>query len=140
MSCSIDPTKEGIAAFNRIVAQTRQFDARLGDRLQEAMGMQDITITGVPPESYFARTMVAADKHRRKVRRDRLGGRRDQFLEGRRQDQNDRPSTRRANRPPPPTAGSGGTNDQRDLRHRVLQLRRRRSEAHSSPREDAQDL
>jgi hypothetical protein len=61
MSCSIDPTKEGIAAFNRIIAQTRQFDARLGDRLQEAMGMQDITITGVPPESYFARTMVAAD-------------------------------------------------------------------------------
>ena len=61
ISCSIDPTKEGIAAFNRIVGQTKQFDAKLSSRLEQAMGMQEITITGVPRGSYFARTMVAAD-------------------------------------------------------------------------------
>src|SRR5207237_270215 len=61
ISCSIDPTKEGIAAFNRIVGQTRQFDTGLAGRLEEAMGMQEIIITGVPTGSYFARTMVAAD-------------------------------------------------------------------------------
>jgi hypothetical protein len=61
ISCSIDPTKEGIAAFNRIVGQTKKFDNTLGPRLQQAMGMQDVTITGVPAGSDFARTMVAAD-------------------------------------------------------------------------------
>ncbi len=61
ISCSIDPTKEGIAAFNRIVGQTKKFDDTLGPRLQQAMGMQDVTITGVPAGSDFARTMVAAD-------------------------------------------------------------------------------
>src|SRR5262245_2140609 len=61
ISCSIDPTKEGIAAFNQIVGQTRRFDNTLGPRLEKAMGMQDVTITGVPGGSDFARTMVAAD-------------------------------------------------------------------------------
>ena len=61
ISCSIDPTKEGIAAFNRIIAGTKRFDPSLEGRLEEAMGMQDVTITGVPKGSAFARTMVAAD-------------------------------------------------------------------------------
>jgi hypothetical protein len=61
ISCSIDPTKEGIAAFNQIVSETRRFDSGLGPRLEKAMGMQDVTITGVPLGSDFARTMVGAD-------------------------------------------------------------------------------
>ncbi len=61
ISCSIDPTKEGIAAFNRIIGQTKKFDASLKPRLEQAMGMQTVSITGVPTGSDFARTMVAAD-------------------------------------------------------------------------------
>lgn len=61
ISCSIDPTKEGIAAFNSIVGGVRRFDAGLVGRLEKAMGMQEVTITGVPLGSDFARTMVAAD-------------------------------------------------------------------------------
>src|SRR5262245_20792095 len=61
ISCSIDPTKEGVAAFNRVIAQTKRFDTSLADTLEKAMGMQDVTITGVPGSSDFARTMVAAD-------------------------------------------------------------------------------
>jgi hypothetical protein len=61
ISCSIDPTKEGVEAFDRVVKQTKQFDKSVLRRLEEAMGPQTITITGVPANSDFARTMVAAD-------------------------------------------------------------------------------
>jgi hypothetical protein len=61
ITCSIDPTKDGIAAFNKIIGETRRFDTSLAGRLEKAMGTQDVTITGVPTGSDFARTMVAAD-------------------------------------------------------------------------------
>jgi hypothetical protein len=61
ISCSIDPTREGVEAFNTLIGQTKRFDDALSQRLEKAMGPQTITITGVPTNTDFARTMVAAD-------------------------------------------------------------------------------
>ncbi len=63
ISCSIDPTAEGI---QRLRATMRRV-SKLGDRqaikrhYEEAMGQQTVSVTGVPASSHFARTMVAAD-------------------------------------------------------------------------------
>ncbi|MEN1680001.1 MAG: DUF1598 domain-containing protein [Planctomycetota bacterium] len=63
ISCSIDPTAEGIANAQRV---GRNHDPSAGPaaaarRLQQALGQQVITIAGVPETSHFARTLVAAD-------------------------------------------------------------------------------
>src|SRR5207302_8101978 len=57
-------------AFNRIIAQTKRFDASLASNLEKAMGMQEVTVTGVPTSSDFARTMVAADYRMRRLAMD----------------------------------------------------------------------
>ncbi|MEX2171697.1 MAG: DUF1598 domain-containing protein [Pirellulales bacterium] len=62
ISCSIDPTDEGVARW-------RQLEGRLGGesptvaarRIEQALGEQVITVSGVPTTSHFARTLVAAD-------------------------------------------------------------------------------
>ncbi len=63
MSCSIDPTQEGLA---RVQDVARQLTANTGPQraaqlIAQALGYQTITITGVPATSHFARSMVAAD-------------------------------------------------------------------------------
>jgi len=62
ISCSIDPTSEGVQRFTRLVKTPGLAinDAALR-RLEAAVGPQRITITGVPSDSRFARVMVAAD-------------------------------------------------------------------------------
>lgn len=63
LTCSIDPTAEGIQRLQEV---TRQL-ATIGDAdqtlalIESALGPQRITVTGVPTTSHFARTMVAAD-------------------------------------------------------------------------------
>ena len=63
ISCSIDPTAEGVQRLRAIMNRV----SKLGDRqaikrhFEEAMGQQTISVTGVPATSHFARTMVAAD-------------------------------------------------------------------------------
>ena len=63
ISCSIDPTAEGVQRLRAIMRRV----SKLGDRqaikrhYEEAMGQQTISVTGVPASSHFARTMVAAD-------------------------------------------------------------------------------
>jgi hypothetical protein len=63
ISCSIDPTPEGLRQLQEVVAGMRT----IGDpdvtmaRIEEALGPQRISVTGVPGESHFARTLVAAD-------------------------------------------------------------------------------
>ncbi len=64
--CSIDPTKEGLANL-------QQFLARLGggatpnqtnfivDGLRRSLGLQNVTIGGVPADTHFAKTLVEAD-------------------------------------------------------------------------------
>ena len=63
ISCSIDPTPEGLQRMQQI---SRQLSARNGPQgaarqMEEAVGLQTVTVTGVPPTSHFARVIVAAD-------------------------------------------------------------------------------
>ena len=62
ISCSIDPTEEGSRRFSRL---TRTLDPPLSkaavSRLEETVGPQLVTITGIPPGSHFAHVLVAAD-------------------------------------------------------------------------------
>jgi hypothetical protein len=62
ISCSIDPTREGTRQLQQLL-NTRGLpmnDATLA-RLENAVGVQRITITGVPLDSHFALVLVAAD-------------------------------------------------------------------------------
>lgn len=66
ISCSIDPTAGGLKNLQDIQGSLNANDfARNTDqvisRIEEAMGPQDITVTGVPDTSHFARVLVAAD-------------------------------------------------------------------------------
>ena len=63
MSCSIEPTSEGMQRVQQVTRGLRnvsnpQVAMR---RLEEALGPQQILLTGVPGTSHFARVMVAAD-------------------------------------------------------------------------------
>jgi hypothetical protein len=62
--CSIDPTQEGIAKLNELTATNPQ--APLKAR-EQAMGMQQITLAGVPGSSHFARVLVAADYRMKRI-------------------------------------------------------------------------
>ncbi len=58
---SIDPTAEGRQRFNQVMSRQRRFSPAMVAALQEAMGPQQVSITGVPIDSHFARVLVAAD-------------------------------------------------------------------------------
>jgi hypothetical protein len=60
ISCSIDPTKEGSQRLERLLG-TRglQMNEATAARLEEALGPQNITLTGIPPGSHFACVLVA---------------------------------------------------------------------------------
>ncbi len=61
MSCSIDPTEEGLARL-RAHRFPRGIDpSRAGAIAQKLMGPQQITFTGIPDTSHFARVLIAAD-------------------------------------------------------------------------------
>jgi hypothetical protein len=60
ISCSIDPTETGLKKLRPLLNARAMSDA-LVSRLERALGEQNITITGVPPGSHFARVLVAAD-------------------------------------------------------------------------------
>ncbi len=63
ISCSIDPTPQGMQRLQAVVSRMRT----MGDpqttmgRLEEALGPQVVSVTGVPASSHFARVLVAAD-------------------------------------------------------------------------------
>ncbi|HPP51361.1 MAG TPA: DUF1598 domain-containing protein [Thermoguttaceae bacterium] len=70
ISCSIDPTPEGLAAMQRVLRQmgsqlpgppTPAIANQIASSLQESLGLQDITINGVPAETHFAHVLVEAD-------------------------------------------------------------------------------
>jgi hypothetical protein len=60
ISCSIDPSEEGLRRLKPLL-RARSLNELTIARLEEALGPQQITITGVPPNSHFARVLVAAD-------------------------------------------------------------------------------
>jgi hypothetical protein len=62
ISCSIDPTPEGLQRFARVMRGGRiSPSAQLLRRMEQAVGPQTIKLTGVSPESHFAQVLVAAD-------------------------------------------------------------------------------
>jgi Protein of unknown function (DUF1598) len=63
ISCSIDPTPEGIERMQRLMGQlSPEAGPRVAaQQMEQAVGQQTITVKGVPTTSHFARTMVAAD-------------------------------------------------------------------------------
>lgn len=72
ISCSIDPTPEGLQEMRNLSARLSpnagpQVAAR---RLEQAVGPQKITVTGVPATSHFARVIVAADFRMKRLAMD----------------------------------------------------------------------
>jgi hypothetical protein len=61
MSCSIEPTPEGLTRLNQMKARAGATPEEIAAQWEELLGPQTITITGVPASSHFARVMVAAD-------------------------------------------------------------------------------
>lgn len=66
--CSIDPTQEGLSRFTNFLSSvrlTRPPNAletqQLVSSMQDALGLQTITIGGVSPKTHFAQVLVEAD-------------------------------------------------------------------------------
>jgi hypothetical protein len=66
VGCSIDPTQEGLARMQDFLRQIgRQAlpgdTARIVKGLQQSLGLQNVTINGVSPNTHFANVLVEAD-------------------------------------------------------------------------------
>lgn len=64
ISCSIDPTQEGVARLQQFFNGRTQIGPKPAETLaaiEQALGPQTISLTGVPGDSRFARVLVAAD-------------------------------------------------------------------------------
>lgn len=66
ITCSIDPTQEGLAAMQSFLRKVGGFATpadtqRIVDGLRTSLGLQNIAITGVSPKTNFARVLVEAD-------------------------------------------------------------------------------
>lgn len=73
ISCSIDPTNEGLVRLRGFLQQQRQIgpDPRATiAAIEQTLGPQTISVTGVPADSHFARVMVAADYRMKRLAMD----------------------------------------------------------------------
>ena len=63
ISCSIDPTPEGLDRLRAHVAGLRTIGnpQQTGKSIEQALGPQSVTISGVSPTTHFAHVLVAAD-------------------------------------------------------------------------------
>jgi hypothetical protein len=61
ISVSIDPTAEGRQRFETFMSSQRSFNDQLLKPAALALGPQQVTLTGVPTDSHFARVLFAAD-------------------------------------------------------------------------------
>ncbi|MGB7344091.1 MAG: DUF1598 domain-containing protein [Pirellulaceae bacterium] len=65
ISCSIEPTAEGRQRLAQLMSKIKlrpgQSPAVYEESMKEAFGLQTISVTGVPQDSRYARTLVAAD-------------------------------------------------------------------------------
>jgi len=65
ISVSIDPSAEGIrntnALSDRLRASRRNFDPSMKADFEQAMGPQNVSLTGVPRDSHFSRVLLSAD-------------------------------------------------------------------------------
>jgi hypothetical protein len=70
ISVSIDPTKEGLrqlAEISRRIQHSGGFQPEMKGMLEQAMGPQDITLTGLPADSRMAQVLVAADYRMKRI-------------------------------------------------------------------------
>jgi len=71
ISCSIDPTEEGRRAFQAYMAQQRRarrpFSPAIAAGIEKALGPQQISLTGIPTDSRFARVLVASDYRMKRI-------------------------------------------------------------------------
>ena len=69
ITCSIDPTAEGLARMKeQLPALTRGGDPQaVAGGIESALGMQKISVTGVPESSHYARVLVAADYRMKRI-------------------------------------------------------------------------
>jgi len=72
ISCSIDPTPEGLTRLRGHVAKLQTIgNPRLtATGIENALGMQQVSFTGVPANSHFARVLVAADYRMKRLAMD----------------------------------------------------------------------
>lgn len=61
ISVSIDPTADGRQRFETFMKRQRTFDPSVLPVAARALGPQQVTLTGVPADSHFARILFAAD-------------------------------------------------------------------------------
>ncbi len=61
ISCSIEPTQEGLQRLQRLLASRPRFSPAVVRRIESELGLQQIIIRGVSPTTDYARRMVAAD-------------------------------------------------------------------------------
>jgi hypothetical protein len=67
IGCSIDPTQEGLAKMQSFLKrvgtqlQSRRQVPYLVNGLRKSLGLQEISIDGIPANTHFAQVMVAAD-------------------------------------------------------------------------------
>ena len=71
VSCSIDPTKEGIAAFNSFTSQNQVAQpntvGKLFDTMAVKLGRQVISVQGIPKDTHFAVVLVEADLRMKRI-------------------------------------------------------------------------
>ncbi len=69
ISCSIDPTPEGRVRLERYLRQIRRrpFGPAQARGIEQALGPQIVSLTGVPATSHFARVLVAADYRMKRI-------------------------------------------------------------------------
>jgi hypothetical protein len=70
ITCSIDPTPEGRKQFEAFMGRQKQFSASVLDGIAKALGQQQISLTGVPATSRFARVLVASDYKMKRIAMD----------------------------------------------------------------------
>jgi hypothetical protein len=63
ITCSIDPTAEGLAKYNQQASSLKVVGnpQATASGISQVLGMQQITVAGVPATSHFAQVLVAAD-------------------------------------------------------------------------------
>lgn len=66
IGCSIDPTEQGLAEMQRFLHHTGSYATPaqtqfIVNGLRTSLGMQEISVNGVPPDTHFAQVLVEAD-------------------------------------------------------------------------------
>ncbi|MCH2182603.1 MAG: DUF1598 domain-containing protein [Mariniblastus sp.] len=61
ITVSIDPREQGVANLQKMFSNLNTFNAQHARQAEEVMGPQDISLTGIPKDSRYARTLVSAD-------------------------------------------------------------------------------